>query len=60
MTASDGAGGDYFGWPMPISGDTVVVGAKGDDSSKGAAYVYQEEVAAGGGVFPPLILRNNR
>jgi len=41
LTASDGAGGDYFGWSVAVSGDTVVVGAYGDDGYKGAAYVYK-------------------
>ena len=27
LTASDGAAGDYFGYSVAISGDTVVVGA---------------------------------
>jgi len=40
LTASDGAANDYFGYAVAISGDTVVVGAYGDDSSKGAAYVF--------------------
>jgi len=40
LTAADGAGGDHFGISVALSGDTVVVGAFGDDSSKGAAYVF--------------------
>jgi len=52
-------GNDYFGRAVAISGDTVVVGAYGDDS-KGAAYVYQEAEAAGGGVYLPIILRNSQ
>ena len=39
LTASDGAADDYFG-SVSISGDTVVVGAEGDDSDKGSAYVF--------------------
>jgi hypothetical protein len=39
LTASDGAAGELFGASVAISGDTVVVGAYGDDS-KGAAYVF--------------------
>jgi ribonuclease BN (tRNA processing enzyme) len=61
LTAADGAADDSFGVSVAISGDTVVVGAYGDDSFKGAAYVYQEaEAAAGGGVYLPLIMRNHR
>jgi uncharacterized repeat protein (TIGR02543 family) len=40
LTASDGATGDYFGGRVSISDDTVVVGASGKDSYKGAAYVF--------------------
>ena len=42
LTASDGAADDYFGWFVAISGDTVVVGAYGDDSAKGSAYVFEK------------------
>ena len=42
LTASDGAAGDYFGGSVAIGGDTVVVGAEGDDSSKGSAYVFEK------------------
>ena len=43
LTASDGAADDFFGFPVAVSGDTVVVGAGGDDDNgidSGAAYVY--------------------
>jgi uncharacterized protein (DUF2345 family) len=40
LTASDGEASDYFGYAVAISGDTVVVGASGDDSNKGSAYVF--------------------
>ena len=40
LTASDGAADDWFGFTVAISGDTVVVGARGNDSYKGAAYVF--------------------
>ena len=43
LTASDGAEWDYFGDPVSISGDTVVVGADEDDdngSASGSAYVF--------------------
>ena len=43
LTASDGAEGDYFGVSVSISGDTVVVGANGDDDNgdtSGSAYVF--------------------
>lgn len=41
LTASDGASGDQFGSSVSISGDTLVVGAHGDDDSgdnSGSAY----------------------
>ena len=41
--AYDGANSDYFGWSIALSsdGNTIVVGAKGDDSSKGAVYHFR-------------------
>ncbi len=44
LTASDAAGVDLFGGSVGVSGDTVVVGAIGDDdagSRSGSAYVFQ-------------------
>ncbi len=43
LTASDAAADDAFGGSVAISGDTVVVGADGDDdagSNSGSAYVF--------------------
>ncbi|OFW64218.1 MAG: hypothetical protein A2135_08470 [Actinobacteria bacterium RBG_16_67_15] len=40
LTAADGAADDRFGWSVAVWGDTVVVGAPGDDSNRGAAYVF--------------------
>ena len=43
LTADDGAGGDLVGVSVSIDGDTVVIGAYGDDdkgSSSGSAYVF--------------------
>jgi FG-GAP repeat protein len=44
LEASDGGEWDYFGASVAISGETVVVGASGDDvwpvSDQGAAYVF--------------------
>ena len=39
LTASDGAAHNNFGWSVSVSGDTMVVGAPGNDI-KGAAYVF--------------------
>ena len=45
LTASDGAQGDTFGNSVSISGDTVVVGANGDDvgavQEQGSAYLFE-------------------
>ena len=44
LNASDGESGDYFGHSVAISGDTVVVGAYGDDDNgvnSGSAYIYR-------------------
>ena len=40
LTASDGSTGDEFGIAVAISGDTALIGARGHDSNKGAAYVF--------------------
>ena len=45
LTASDGAARDQFGFSVAVSGNTVVVGAQGDDdngSNSGSAYVFVE------------------
>jgi hypothetical protein len=41
LTASDGAAGDKFGFSVDIDGDTVIVGAREDDTSRGSAYVFE-------------------
>jgi len=61
LTASDAAADDLFGVSIAISGDTAVVGASGEGSSTGAAYVYtrsgttwteeQKLTASDGGLF---------
>jgi hypothetical protein len=43
ITASDGAAGDYFGWAVAISVDTIVVGAS-NDGGRGSAYVFVRPV----------------
>ena len=43
LTASDGAGNEYFGSSVSVEGDTVVVGASLDDdngANSGSAYVF--------------------
>jgi hypothetical protein len=43
LTAMDGQDDDYFGYSVAISGDTVVVGAYGEDgggTNQGAAYIF--------------------
>ena len=44
LTASDSAAGDELGYPVAISGDTVVVGARLDDvganTDQGSVYVF--------------------
>ena len=43
LTASDGANNDQFGRSVAVSGDTAVVGARGDNDngfSSGSAYVF--------------------
>ena len=43
LIAADGLAGDYFGSSVALSGDTALVGAKGDDGTytdQGSAYVF--------------------
>jgi hypothetical protein len=58
LTAVDGAAFDQFGISVAVSGDSVLVGAFGDDSYRGSAYVFtrggtiwsqQQRLAAGDG-----------
>lgn len=41
LLASDGASMDEYGHSVALSGDLVLVGARGDDDSTGSAYVYR-------------------
>ncbi len=43
LTASDAAGGDFFGIAVSISGDTIVIGASGDLIG-GSAYVFERSL----------------
>jgi hypothetical protein len=44
LTASDGAAYDEFGRSVAVDGDTIVVGANGDDGTRGSAYVFEEPI----------------
>jgi len=48
LTAADAAAGDRFGWSVAIDGDTIVIGAYGDYSYRGAVYVFR---TAGGATY---------
>ena len=43
LTASDGTNNDYFGDSVSISGDYAIVGAFGDDSARGSAYIFERQ-----------------
>ena len=43
LSVSDGAANDEIGFSVAVDGDTVVVGAPGDDGSKGSAYVFTKD-----------------
>ena len=45
LTASDRLPNDGFGRSVGISGDTIVVGAPGNSSLRGAVYVYEKPAA---------------
>ena len=40
LTAVDGRRGDVFGYSVAVSGNTVIIGAIGQNSPRGAAYVF--------------------
>ena len=49
LIADDGAGYDYFGFSVAISGDLAIVGASGDDDEGedvGSAYIFRREGAS--------------
>ena len=41
LLASDGAASDFFGGSVSISGDLAIVGAYGDNSNTGSAYIFK-------------------
>lgn len=41
LTASNGVAGDFFGRSISLSGDKILVGADGKNSSEGSAYVFE-------------------
>jgi hypothetical protein len=58
LTASDGAVNDVFGTHVAITGNTIVVGAYGDDEAgdfSGLTYIFECSVA-GQDITPPTII----
>ncbi len=47
LIADDRAANDWFGYSVAVDGDTVVVGARGDDGKAGAAYVFTRDSDTG-------------
>jgi FG-GAP repeat len=43
LLAGDGASDDEFGYSVSISGDTVIVGARGDGGGSGSAYIFSRD-----------------
>jgi hypothetical protein len=43
LTASDGAAYDYFGRSFSISNESLIIGAYGDDTGRGSAYVFKRQ-----------------
>ncbi|MCB1583684.1 MAG: FG-GAP repeat protein [Xanthomonadales bacterium] len=41
LTVDDGVGGDEFGCDVSLEGDRALIGARGDDSNSGSAYVFE-------------------
>ena len=48
LIASNAAVNDYFGHSVAVDGDTVLIGASGRDSGKGAVYVFTKPETDGG------------
>jgi len=46
LTAGDGAANDEFGISVSVSNNTIVVGAHGDDTDQGSAYIFNDVGAA--------------
>jgi hypothetical protein len=42
LVASDGIGGNYFGWAVSLREGSALVGAYGSNTGRGAAYVFVE------------------
>lgn len=42
LAATNGTAGDLFGWAVAVSGNTLIIGARGYDNSKGAAYIFEK------------------
>jgi len=40
LHATDGTTGDMYGYSVDVDNDTLVIGVPGDDTMRGAAYVY--------------------
>ncbi len=51
ITASDGAGGEIFGFSVALSGDTALVGTIGDNDNgyeSGSAYIFERDQGGAG------------
>jgi hypothetical protein len=57
LTASDGATDNFFGFSTAINGETVVIGAQGNDGDRGSAYVFSNYVFSKPILYLPVILR---
>ena len=44
LTASDADENDIFGFTVDISGNTVIIGAYGDNSNSGASYIFSKNI----------------
>lgn len=53
ITLGDGEGGDHFGDAVAVDGDSIVIGAYGENDDYGAAYVY-ERLSGGWGLVATL------
>jgi hypothetical protein len=58
LTAGDGAASDQFGHAVGVAGNTMVIGAYGDDGDKGSAYIMQAEGGIEHRLYLPLVLRS--
>ena len=58
LTASDGTSDDRFGWSMAMDDKYIIVGARGENFSRGVAYIYEGDFAVSVSSSIPITPKN--